>query len=225
MERKKKALFLLAIPIFVIFTFLLKTKHKKDIVVTKKAEESAMIENKVEENQEEMVEEKTEIVVDVKGQIANPGVYSLKEGSRVMDAIQMAGGLLEEANTALINLSKKLEDEMVIIIYSNQEIDSLRKEEKIVYKIVEVEKECPDLMNKACITEKKEEISDKEKKRVNLNTATLEELTSLSGIGEAKAEKIIEYRDSFPFENIEQLKEVSGIGEALFEKIKEDIMV
>lgn len=191
-------------------------------------EEVEKEEEKIEEEEENSIKD---ITVDIKGRISNPGVYTLSEGNRVMDVITEAGGLLEDANTALINLSKKIEDEMVIIIYSNQEMDSLMEKEKIIYQIVEVEKECPDTINNACINENKtsdkieEEKKSEEVKRINLNTATIEELTTLPGIGEAKAENIIRYREIFPFEEIEQLKEVSGIGESLFEKVKDYITV
>ncbi len=238
MKEKKKFLPLLTIPIFVFF-LLFSQLHKSSRKIDKKEYGDSHVEEIIEKKEEELEEknvkkealEQIMYTVDIKGQIANPGIYTLAKDSRVFDVIQEAGGLLESANTSLINLSKKIEDEMVIIIYSNDEIDSLKKEEKIVYTIVEVEKECPDVMNDACITEKKEEKKEEqveeleEIKQVNLNTASLEELIKLPGIGEAKAQNILRYRETFSFETIEQLKEVSGIGEALFEKVKDYLTV
>ena len=240
MKGKKKYFPLLVIPVFIFF-FLFSQLHKSGKKVDKKEYEDSHVEEVIEKKEEietkedntKEEQEDTKYTVDIKGQIETPGVYTLTKGSRVFDVIQEAGGLLDNANTSLINLSKKIEDEMVIIIYSNDEINALMKEEKIVYTIVEVEKECPDTINDACIAEKKEEINEEKKedkneeeiKQVNLNTASLEELMKLPGIGEAKAQNIIRYRESFPFETIEQLKEVSGIGEALFEKVKDSITV
>lgn len=239
MKEKKKYLPLLVLPIFLFF-LLFSQLHKSSGKIDKKEYGDSHVEEIVEKKEEGELEEKDmqpevleeiKYTVDIKGQIANPGIYTLTKDSRVFDVIQEAGGLLESANTSLINLSKKIEDEMVIIIYSNDEIDSLKKEEKIVYTIVEVEKECPDVMNDACIVEKKEEKKEEkveeleEIKQVNLNTASLEELVKLPGIGEAKAQNILRYRETFSFETIEQLKEVSGIGEALFEKVKNYLTV
>lgn len=212
-------------------------QHQKDTTKKKDLESTTVVEVEPKKQEEQEAKEVETFTVDIKGSVQNPGVYTMDAEKRVMDVINEAGGLLEEANTSLINLSKKIKDEMVIIIYSDAQIEELlKKEEKIVYQIVEVEKECPDNRNDACINEKKDTIQDekgenKEDKiegdfqKVNINIADEEELTILPGIGESKAKNIIEYRTSFPFETIEQIKEVSGIGEALFEKIKDYIMV
>lgn len=167
------------------------------------------------------------IIVDVKGAIVNPGVYQLSIGCSVQDAINMAGGLLENANTNVINLSKRLVDEMVIIVYTNEEIQAYQKETEIITEFVyiEIPCECPDTMNDACITEK-EEIKNEESKLVSINTATKQELMALSGIGESKASTIIKYREEHgEFKTIEDIMNVSGIGEAAFEKIKDQITV
>lgn len=168
--------------------------------------------------------EEVKIKVDIKGQVLNPGVYQLESDSRVKDVIELAGGLTEEANTSLINLSKKITDEMVIIIYSNEEVkNSNVKEIETVFKVVEKECQCPNIKNDSCINT---ELEDNETtKLININTATKEELMTLTSIGEAKAELIIEYRNTTPFNTIEELMNVSGIGEALFNKIKEHITV
>ena len=163
------------------------------------------------------------LFVDIKGAVNNPGVYKLKEDSRVIDVINESGGLKENADTSIINLSKKIIDEMVIIIYTKEDIQKYKEnistkkiEEEIKKEIVSIDKN-----NKAEISTNKE-ISSK----VNINTATKEELQKLSGIGESKAEAIIKYREEKgPFEKIEDIKNVSGIGESAFEKIKENITV
>lgn len=161
------------------------------------------------------------IKIEVKGAVNNPGVYELDKNSRVIDAINIAGGLREDANTSLINLSKKLTDEMVIIIYTNYEIENYNASKvKTEYVYIEVES-CPDKINDACI----KEYSETNSGLVNINTASLEELTSLPGVGEAKAKTIIEYRNKQKFNTIEDIQNISGIGASLFEKIKNHITV
>lgn len=154
--------------------------------------------------------------VDIKGMIKTPGVYKVEEEKRVIDVINQAGGLISGADTSLINLSLKIHDSMVIVIYSKKEVQDFAKvqnEEKTA--ICEAK-----IINDACIKEKTKE---EKNTKININTASLEELSSLSGIGAAKAKAIIDYREKSPFKTIEELMEVNGIGEALFAQIKENI--
>ena len=176
-------------------------------------------------------EEKKEVIskikVDVKGNVLNPGVYELDEETRVIDAINMAGGLKEDSNTDLINLSMKLKDEMTIIVYSNKEINDYKKnlnQKEIVY--VEVLK-CPDKINDACINKSNEsKTSDKLNSKISINTASKSDLEKIPGIGSSKAADILSYREEYgQFTKIEDIKNVSGIGDALFEKIKDNITV
>jgi len=154
--------------------------------------------------------------VDIKGNVNNPGVYEFTSGDRVIDAIEVAGGLTKNANTNNINLSKKLTSEMVIYVYSNKEVknnDNLSCNNICDVEVIEVNN---------CI----EKNNVKNTNLINLNKATLEELLTLTGIGESKAKSIIEYRDTNGnFKDINELKNVSGIGDALFEKIKDKISV
>ena len=184
--------------------------------------------SKIIKNEIEKIDTTKKIKIDIKGLVVNPGVYELDENSRVIDAINAAGGLLEGANTGSINLSKILKDENVIIIENKQE------PEKIIEYVYQ-ECNCPKV-NDACLNnqevvnfqeEKKEESSrenNEENKIVSLNSATIEEIQSLPGIGESKAKAIIKYRDENGlFQNVEDIKNVSGIGDSLFEKIKDYI--
>ena len=142
------------------------------------------------------------IFVDIKGSVKTPGVYELNINSRVIDAIKASGGLNKDANTNYINLSKKLEDGDVIIIYSNKEVEESQKQENII----EVPCDCSNIKN-----ETKEEVKPSNNK-ININTASLEELQTLNGIGESKAALIIEYRTSNgKFKSIEELKNIKGI--------------
>ena len=143
--------------------------------------------------------------------------------------INKAGGLSENADTSIINLSKKLKDEDYIIIYTKDEV--LNYKDKIISSkeiIKEIEEKiiCPNSDNDGCINNtKNNKTEENENSLININTASLEELETLSGIGENKAKKIIEYREKQKFNSIEDIKNVSGIGESLFEKIKDYITV
>lgn len=166
-----------------------------------------------------------EFKVDIKGEVLTPGIYSLKNNSRVMDVINMAGGLTNQADTSVINLSKKITDEMVIIIYSRQQVKEFEKtkeQESIVQgKCIKSSENA--LKNDACIEESSKDESPTNKK-ISINTATKEELMTLPGIGESKAEDIIKYRENTSkFSKIDDIKNVSGIGDSLFAKIKESI--
>lgn len=161
-------------------------------------------------------EKKNKIIVDIKGMVQNPGVYEVDSDARVNDVINLAGGLIDGADTSLINLAKIVSDEMTIIIYSNEEVLAKYKEEICLC-------ECPEINNDACINNNQ---STNNKEKVNINTSTKEELMTISGIGESKADSIIEYRRiNGNFNRVEDIKNVPGIGDSIFEQIKEYITV
>lgn len=166
-------------------------------------------------------EQFTKYMVDIKGAVNSPGVYQLDSNLTVNDAIKIAGGLTKDADTSIINLAKKITDEMVIIIYTKEEVKNSNVVDTVI-KIVEKECICPNIQNDGCLNDDiKDNISNKDEKLVNINTATLEELETISGIGESKAKSIIEYRQKNGlFEKIEDIMNVEGIGESLYEKIK-----
>ena len=140
------------------------------------------------------------IFVDIKGAVKNPGVYQMKVGDRVKDALDAAGGLTEEADSQKVNLAKRLEDQMVIVV-------------------PKVGEEAEEIS--AGVTSKEEAKEGK----VNINTATVEELKTLKGVGEKKAEAIIEYRKkNGSFKTKEDLMKVRGIGKKLFESFEERIV-
>ena len=163
------------------------------------------------------------IYVDVKGAVNNPGVYEIEEGKRVMDAINLAGGLLDKSDTINLNLSKKLTDEMYIVVYTKDEIYNYEKN-KNSKECPSFECVCPDTKNDACISKTEEKNIESNNKKVSINNASKEQLMTLPGIGEAKANSVIEYRTSNgDFKAIEEIKNVSGIGDLVFEKIKDYI--
>ena len=218
-----KKIFLILLGIAIILTgaiFILyknyESKNEEVIDIFKdeieEEETSKVTEDKVEE---EVTSNK--VIVDIKGMVANPGVYEVESTKRVNDVIEMAGGLTENADTSLINLAKIVTDEMTIIIYSKDEVLEKYKEEVCVC-------DCPLITNDACINN--DSTSTEENKVVNINTASKEELMTISGLGEAKAEAIIKYREeNGNFKTIEDIKNVLGIGDSLFEKIKDYITV
>ena len=206
--------FIILIGIISIIIFnSLKKDNKKDV------KEDLVLEDKKLQKKEE----KEELYkVDIKGQVINPGIYELKTSSRVIDVINMAGGLTEEADTSVINLSKKITDEMVIIIYSYAEVEDFSKTKEIEKQVQEkcTKNEIYSIQNDACISISSNEING----LININTATKEELMNLQGIGESKAKDIIKYREeNEQFNSIEDIKKVPGIGDNLFASIKENI--
>lgn len=217
---------LILLLLFSIIYTVLRPNNQEEIVESFKVSEE--VENKT------IYEEK--IKVDIKGFVKKPGVYEMDSGSRVIDVIEKAGGLKENGNTEYINLSKKLIDEMIIIIYSNEDVEKFKETNKeIIY--IEYTCICPDNKNDACIkendtvntngvkSENSEETSNEMKDElISINTGTLEELMTLSGIGESKAQAIIEYREkNGEFKKLEDIMNVSGIGESAYSKIKDNI--
>lgn len=179
-------------------------------------EQLPIIEEKI---SEEINIEPISFFVDIKGAINNPGVYLVNEGSIVNEVINMAGGLKDNAYIKNINLSKSLTKEMVIIIYTKDEINKqIEPVPECTCNDVNI-KECLD--NNASIIIPNEKPSIDNKTKININTSSLEELMTLDGIGESKAKAIIEYRNTNgPFKSIEEIKNISGISEKTYEKLK-----
>lgn len=163
-------------------------------------ESEAVVTTVLAEKMEESTTLEAVIFVDIKGEVKKPGVYQMKAGDRVKDAIDAAGGLTAEADSQKVNLAQRVEDQMVIV----------------VPKVGEEAEAIP-----AGATSKE---ASKEGK-VNINTATVEELKTLKGVGEKKSEAIIEYRKkNGSFKTKEDLMKVRGIGKKLFESFEERIV-
>ena len=177
------------------------------------------------------------IYVDIKGYVNKPGVYKIEKASdmRIYDLIKLAGGLKKDADTSIVNMSLKLKDEMVVIIYSKKHIqDFVKTKEEITNKIEICDKE--DIKNDGCICEgdidnnvnddNSNDNNVNSSEKININTANKDILMTITGIGESKAIAIIDYRNEYgQFEKIEDIKNVSGIGDSVFEKIKDIITV
>lgn len=137
------------------------------------------------------------IVVDIKGAVSKPGVYQVAKDARVQDLVHLAGGVNQTADMKQINLAAKLKDEESIYIA----------------KIGEIAEQTD---------------TDKQTKddTVNINTASLQELQGIPGVGPAKAQAILEYRESTGlFQKVEDLKNISGFGEKTIERLKNFIAV
>lgn len=204
--------------IVVILVFFLREKlnnQKYDNIIIKQDEILELNDN------EENPQKENLCTVDIKGAVKNPGVYLTECSNNVNDVINLAGGLLENSDTSVINLAKKINEEMVIIIYTKDEV----KNSNIVNTVVKtVEKECicPNIQNDGCINEQiNDNIDDGINKLVNINTASVEELLTLPGIGESKANAIIKYREeNGNFNTIDDILNVDGIGSKLYEEVK-----
>lgn len=151
--------------------------------------------NKINLNSVSVEEKQEKIAVYINGEVNNPGVYYLEPNSRLYELLDLCGGVTENANINNINLARKLVDSDMITI--TQKVD-----EELEY-IEELENDG----------------------KININTASKEELMTLNGIGEQTANKIIEYRKISKFNDIEDIMNVGGIGLSKFESIKEDICV
>ena len=163
------------------------------------------------DNKNQTTEGVVEIAVHITGEVKKQGLIYLKEGSRVADAIEKAGGETKNADLSQINLAYVLQDGKKIYVPN--------KNEKISQYITENsgnnDTERSNTSN-----------SDKEDKKVNINTANQSELDSLPGIGPSIAQKIIDYREeNGNFKNIEELQNVKGIGDAKYEEIKDMVTV
>lgn len=156
---------------------------------------------------------KAPIAVHVTGAVPRPGLYEFTEGARVQDAIDAAGGLLASANADALNLAALLTD--------GQQLN-------IPYKSGEEppQEEDDTSLNLPGSSDATATPSSSNGEKININTATLEDLDSLPGIGPTLAQRIIAYRtENGAFTTIEDIMDVSGIGPAIFENIKDLITV
>lgn len=201
----------LAIIIVAVASFI---KNKIDENSYNKAYENLLIENTTKQNVVE-VKIKEYMKVYVTGAVNFPGVVQLEVGSRIEDAINVAGGIIENADLEKVNLAYSLEDGQKLYIPT-------KNEEKAEYIITENGEEVVE-------DSKSESMPSAGKTgnlKVNLNTDNARELESLPGVGPALAQKIMDYRkENGNFKSVEDLKNVSGIGDKKFESMKEYVIV
>lgn len=199
---KKQKIILICIIIIMCMVILYyiisktETKDYEEFEISEENETTQETENQVEDNI---------IIVHVSGEVSNPGIIELKEGSRIADAIEKAGGSTEYADLSKINLAYEIKDGQKINIPSKQEIIEVYIQEEAGENVLE---------------------NEVKNSKVNINTALQTELETLTGIGPSTALKIIDYRkENGEFKSIEDIKNVPGIGESKFENIEEEICV
>lgn len=155
------------------------------------------------EEDESKASENEDIMIHISGQVNKPGIIELKNGSRVIDAANLAGGLKKDADLDRMNLAKKLIDE-----------------EKIYIPAIGEENIPMEIAGQHTL-----DSSAADESKININTCTEAELITLPGIGEVTAKKILDYREGNLFKIIDDIKNVSGIGEKKFEAMEEMITV
>ncbi|MDM5302568.1 helix-hairpin-helix domain-containing protein [Bacillus subtilis] len=198
-QHKKAIILAASATAFIAVIFVLASGENKEPV---KQAVSTETEN-TEVKQEAVKDEDDTIVIDIKGAVQHPGVYEMRTGDRVSQAIEKAGGTGEQADEMQVNLAELLQDGTVVYIPKKGEETTMQQGSGGAVKS-DGGKEAP----------------------VNINTATLEELQGISGVGPSKAEAIIAFREeNGRFQTIEELTKVSGIGEKSLEKIKSSITV
>lgn len=163
------------------------------------------------------------IMVHVCGEVHAPGVYELDDGSRLYEAINAAGGCTEAADKMLLNEASALSDGQQVVVYSKEEAALIREGQKPNQNTFGAAGDAAGSSTQADGTAAGDIMADS---RVNINTASIEELTTLNGVGTSRAEAIISYRDAKGgFRSIEEIMNIDGIKEKSFEKIKDKITV
>ena len=178
-----------------------KDEYMKNIFVEEEGKENNLDEESLQTSGNNVAtSNKNKILVEIKGDVKKPDVYEVDEGSIIRDLINIAGGLTEKANINKINRAEKLKNNQLIVIPNNESVIS-------------------DTITNNSSNDSKDGI-------ININSASLSELQNINGIGEVKAQSIIDYREkSGGFKSIEDIKNVEGIGDKTFEKIKDKISI
>lgn len=209
MNKKKIAVFILMIlicPVGLIIKDKLGSKEDIYVLTEEKELYQETIEEKEVEKEEKDITNK-EITVYVSGEVNKPGIVTLNEGDRLATAVEMVGGTTDKADLNGINMAIKVQDEMHYIIPKIGDVVKNNNSEIV----------SNDNTNQA---------EASKTSQININTATIEELDTLPGVGEATANKIVNHRsENGEFKSIEEVKNVNGIGDKKFEEIKNLICV
>lgn len=191
-----------------------KDEYMKSIFVDEEVVESGARDEEIikkndietEKNTEEVILKKSEVTVEIKGEVKDPKVYTLSEGAIINDLIEKAGGLTEEANISNINRAKRLRNEDLIVIGN---INSVEDVSPVIG---------------SDVGGNSDNSGSNSSQSININTATMSELMNIDGVGEKTAQKIIDYREqNGGFKTIEDIKNVDRIGDKTFENMKDQI--
>ena len=167
---------------------------------------------KTAESQPETVETPAKIFVDVCGAVANPGVYEMEDDSRIFQVIEAAGGFLPEAATRLVNQAQPVSDGQQIYVPTQEEAEAGN------YPMPEE--------STSTLESPGDDTDEHDSDTVNINIADAAALKTLTGIGEAKAQAILSYREEHgAFSTVEEIMQVPGIKESTFSAIKDKIAV
>ena len=225
-KKQKIVIGIIGAIIIMAFLYYIYAKEDDSIISTEENITENVVE-KSEKSEKTTNEETNKIVVHISGAVNQEGIVELQENSRISDAINVAGGLKENADTKHINLAFKLEDGMKIYIPTIEETKEQNTQIQNQNRIDETSKYVTS--SSGVVQEEQTNAQQSEQKKnekININTATQTELETLPGIGPATSLKIINYREeNGKFETIEEIKEVSGIGDAKYENIKDLICV
>ena len=210
----KQKVIVLVIAIVVAIGMIYFIYNKNQITDDVNLENDILVSENVAKEKSLNTTEENEVIIHITGSVKNPGIVRLKEGSRIEDAIEAAGGLTENADISKVNLAYVVDDGTKIKIPSSQEEDI--GDEEII----------DSGSGENIIIEKNTTSSNKSSQTININKATETELQTLTGIGASLASRIIEYRSQTgKFGSIEEIKNVNGIGDSKFENIKDLISV
>ena len=211
---KKQKVIVLVIAIVVAIGMIYFIYNKNQITDDVNLENDILVSENVAKEKSLNTTEENEVIIHIIGSVKNPGIVRLKEGSRIEDAIEAAGGLTENADISRVNLAYVVDDGTKIKIPSSQEEDI--GDEEII----------DSGSGENIIIEENTTSSNKSSQTININKATETELQTLPGIGASLASRIIDYRSqNGKFGSIEEIKNVNGIGDSKFENIKDLISV
>lgn len=149
----------------------------------------------IDTSKDQPLESPSTIYVHITGAVQSPGLYEFSDPVRVMDVIETAGGMTDQADPDQLNLAAKVQDEARIHVPSKSEAQASQEQ------------------------------SNREHGKININTATIQDLQKIPGVGEKTAQKIIEKRQESPYQKPEDLKDLPGIGEKKFEEMKDYVSV
>ena len=203
-EHKIYLIIAVIIAFAVLYYFLEERKSSSEINVEEIVPTAIIEEEEVIQPTQNQTKVAESFIVDVKGQVKMPGVYSSSPEERVIDVVQRAGGLTENADESKVNFAEHVQDAMVIYIPAKGEEGNIPQG----------------------LTSNPSDTGGTKQGKIKLNKADENELQNLPGIGPSKAAAIMEYRETNgPFKSVEDLKNISGIGDKTFDKLKDLISV